>query len=1228
MVRKVDLVITDHFCIKKQDQNLRIRENKCTTNKYQVSVASFKINLLLSLIITMIIPTKCFKFSLSREFPPCTTATDWRSPWAWPPPTLEPTSRNYSPGHCWAYTGLQTNKLEKIINGNRRLGYNLAMWNCRKGLLTFENEASSKLVDIKNLIETKKLHMLCLVESDLHSEVSRYRRAQPLTTKDIQGKLHIPGYKIFLPTTWEKHGQARLMVYAKEELNVKVWQPGHNVNDLPSISFLISLGREKQTAVNFFYREFTGGVSGLSDIASQNERLTRQIDHWRSICKSKRDFVSLGDANLCSIKWHDEKYHRQEQVAMVQSFLLETASSQLVQGYTRSEIIQGGELSRSGIDHCYTNVPEKLSRPEVLVVGDSDHLGVVVTKFTRSPPIKPKTVMKRSYKNFNIEKFLTDILNSNIENDVTGSDDVEEAAEIFEKGFKSILDEHAPIKIFQMRKHYSPYVSEHTKSLLKERKVLKEEAIATGDKNAEKEFKKKGKEIKKALAVDKDNYFKRDFMEQIDPATSWRTVKMILGQNNNLAPTVIKDTNEKGEVIFEANPKKLANKFNHYFREKIRLLREKTNQPPVVPPTLRLRSWLEKRETPPPPFQIRPIDKTDFRNILKKMKPKRVHGIDWIDSYSLKIASPLLEDSLIHLINLSISDAKFSSRWKPQLIFPLHKKNERDLITNYRPVSHLVQVGKMVEYAVYFQIMEHFIKNDLFHPNHHGSLANHSTATATIQLFDMCIEAADNGELAGLCLLDQSAAYDLLCHQTLQEKLKLYNFSESSISWLMSYLGGRTQLVQVEARTSSQEECDDSAVPQGSVLGGLLHVVNSNDFPACHEEGEAVVYVDDDSDFVKDSDPDRLNEKIQTEAGNSAQWLKDNRLVVAGEKSKLLIIGTGEMKAVKNLTGDMKIVVDGKEITESRSEKLLGLVLNNQLTWKNHLYGDEVNEGLIPQLSKRVGMIKKISKYMGKEKLKTFSAGIFYSKLNYCLPVFGNIFGLDKYKEENRRFFSYTMKDNSNLQVLQNKLNRILLDADYNTPTNELLMQTDSLSIHQMIAFQTALTTYKIIKSGKPSYIAEKLKIRNRNTRQGRGRIIPPDYTLNIAREGFIYRGAQIMNSLPDDLRNEPNSYKFKNGVKDWVKAKIAVKPKATFPSLFMAHASIPPPPPPPAPPPIYHPNTIDRYLVSTSTESSRSTSCTTRTQPMQNTERNRRMMTLQHYFPVVRLPQPDESQQ
>ena len=186
------------------------------------------------------------------------------------------------------------------------------------------------------------------------------------------------------------------------------------------------------------------------------------------------------------------------------------------------------------------------------------------------------------------------------------------------------------------------------------------------------------------------------------------------------------------------------------------------------------------------------------------------------------------------------------------------------------------------------------------------------------------------------------------------------------------------------------------------------------------------------------------------------------------------------------------------------------------------------------------------------------------------MPVFGNIFGLDKYKEENRNYFSFTSKDNNNLQVLQNKLNKLLLSADYNTPTVDLLRQTGSLSVHQMVAYQTSVTKYKIVQSGKPTYIAEKMKSRqmNLNIRQGGGTVQRPDCTLNIAREGFIYRGATLFNKLDVSLRNESNFEKFKVGVKECVKKNITIKPKSNFSSILAGNNRNIPPPPPPNPPP------------------------------------------------------------
>ena len=173
----------------------------------------------------------------------------------------------------------------------------------------------------------------------------------------------------------------------------------------------------------------------------------------------------MGDANLCSIKWYEVDHYLHDQAAMVQSFLLDESCSQLVKNYTGSEIVQGEALSRSCKDHCYTNVPEKLSTPEGIAVGNSDHLGFAVTKYTRAEPLKPRTVTKRSYKYFDIEKFLTDILHITMENDIIVCGNVEDAAKVFEEGFKLILDKHAPSKTFQMRKHYSHMYSIEPKPL-------------------------------------------------------------------------------------------------------------------------------------------------------------------------------------------------------------------------------------------------------------------------------------------------------------------------------------------------------------------------------------------------------------------------------------------------------------------------------------------------------------------------------------------------------------------------------------------------------------------------------------------------------------------------------------------------------------------------------------------------------------------------------------------
>ena len=223
-----------------------------------------------------------------------------------------------------------------------------------------------------------------------------------------------------------------------------------------------------------------------------------------------------------------------------------------------------------------------------------------------------------------------------------------------------------------------------------------------------------------------------------------------------------------------------------------------------------------------------------------------------------------------------------------------------------------------------------------------------------------------------------------------------------------------------------------------------------------------------------------------------------------------------------------------------------------------------------------------ISKYMTKDKLKSFVSGIFNSKMSYCLPVFGNVFGLDDYKESNSRYTSFTIKDNNSLQVLQNKVNRLLLDAEYTTPTVELLKATGSLSIQQMIAYQTVVSAQKIIQSKKPLYLANKMRSKEDCMRL-RGRqcsVGQSNHTLSIARKGFVYRSTSLINKLDEELRSESNINKFKKGVKEWVKKNIAVKPTPKYPDLSSGNRQHHPNPPPEPPDPPENSNIIRRYLI------------------------------------------------
>ena len=275
-----------------------------------------------------------------------------------------------------------------------------------------------------------------------------------------------------------------------------------------------------------------------------------------------------------------------------------------------------------------------------------------------------------------------------------------------------------------MRSHYLPYLSKETKLLMEERNALKDDAVKYNDEELMKEYRNKRNEVKSRLQPDKDLYYKSELNDNLFSSSKvWKTVYNILGIFSNKSPTKLRID---GEIV--NNPQKLADTFNQIFLRKVKNLIDKSQNPPQTDPGDRLQSWLDKKEEPIPQFHLQPISLEKLRKIFEKVRGTRTHGDDFIDSFSIKLAFPLIEDAILHIVNLSINTQSFAERWKVQLVFPLHKKADKLVGENYRPVSHIIEIGKIVEYAIYDQVYEHFVLHNLFHGNHHGTYSPSTAA--------------------------------------------------------------------------------------------------------------------------------------------------------------------------------------------------------------------------------------------------------------------------------------------------------------------------------------------------------------------------------------------------------------------------------------------------------------------------------------------------------------------
>jgi len=366
---------------------------------------------------------------------------------------------------------------------------------------------------------------------------------------------------------------------------------------------------------------------------------------------------------------------------------------------------------------------------------------------------------------------------------------------------------------------------------------------------------------------------------------------------------------------------------------------------------------------------------TEVQSIIKSLNPVG-GGIDKINTNILLLTYQSIIHHLTFFFNLCLSTAVFPDHLKVAIIKPIYKTGDRNVFNNYRPISLLPIFSKILEKILQSFISTYIDEHNLLNPLQFGFRKKHSTYMPIAHLMDTITSSLQENYVTCVLYLDLKKAFDTVSLDLLLNKLHFIGIRGKLHQILTSYLTNRKQRTLIKSYTSEEAKVE-MGVPQGSILGPLLFIIYINDISNISNQADFYLFADDTAIAIKAHRLLELQNKLHAVLPMVTKWLQSNRLSLNVPKTHYHIFS-------RTSVTDLEIIINNSQITRKESVKYLGVIVDENLKWQNHI------NNIASIISRNIGVMGRAKFYISSQHLLLLYNILILPYLNYCAAVWGS----------------------------------------------------------------------------------------------------------------------------------------------------------------------------------------------------------------------------------------------